>query len=97
LIINYLSASLQEQNQRRTNFSRRNYGLSELCVTLDREGIIQNIGKFRVENGDANEVLNETLNLKYFNHIFLSSLLIFQIQFIWKIQKVKLDGILSIF
>ncbi|CAF0797770.1 unnamed protein product [Brachionus calyciflorus] len=55
---NNRSSSLQDQLLRRTNFSRKNYGSMELLFTLDREGIIQNIGKFRIENGESREFLN---------------------------------------
>ncbi|RNA22577.1 GTPase-activating Rap Ran-GAP domain 3 [Brachionus plicatilis] len=76
---NNRSTSLQDQLFRRTNFSRKNYGSMELLFTLDREGIIQNIGKFRIENGDSRE--KNVFN----NYIFI-------IRFIWKTLKVKQDG-----
>jgi len=40
----------------RTSFNRHEYGSLKLLFSLDREGIIQNIGKFRIENGDNPEV-----------------------------------------
>jgi hypothetical protein len=36
----------------RHNLNRKSYGCHELLFTLDREGIIQNIGKFRIEGSE---------------------------------------------
>lgn len=37
--------------------------------SLDREGIIQNIGKFRIENGNAQEVVNNIKKKLKNNHL----------------------------
>ncbi|XP_061656604.1 GTPase-activating Rap/Ran-GAP domain-like protein 3 isoform X4 [Syngnathoides biaculeatus] len=57
LTFNQRSAS-EDLGCRRGDFSRKHYGSVELLISSDADGAIQRAGRFRVENGSADENLD---------------------------------------
>ncbi|XP_061912763.1 GTPase-activating Rap/Ran-GAP domain-like protein 3 isoform X2 [Entelurus aequoreus] len=54
------SSASEDLGCRRGDFSRKHYGSVELLISSDADGAIQRAGRFRVENGSTDEILDHT-------------------------------------